>query len=382
MASIPLLVVGDGPQEPTGLGRIARDLCGLIAKSDLGLDLVQVGGTIPPVWQDWRHLPLDPSNEDWGAEQVRQYWLSLWGDRPGILWVIWDPSRLFAYQDLQLPVQKWAYTAIDAVNIWGAIGGPAQEALRSFDRVLAYGRWASHAVRLLRQEAPYLPHGLNTSAYSQEVSAEEDAWVTRTLGPFLRSSSLLVGAVGTNQPRKDWGLYFWTLSELKKRGHNVYGWVHTDQLVKAWAIPQLVADFSLQKQVTITQDLTDRQLALMYRACDVTIGMGLGEGFGYCLVESLAAGVPVVHGGSGGGAELLPRAEWRPPIREERLESVYGLRRPVYRATDFANAVEEVLRWREAVGERVVQAYCRGSVQHLEWSILWPRWRSWIRQGL
>jgi hypothetical protein len=80
--------------------------------------------------------------------------------------------------------------------------------------------------------------------------------------------------------------------------------------------------------------------------------------------------------------ELVPKVEWRFPVRERRLESVYALQRPVFRAADVANAIERIWRWREAVGEATVRAYCRGATAHLSWSSLWPRWYSWIKQGL
>lgn len=383
MRRVPLLIVGDGPQEPTGLGRIARDLAGLISSSDLPLDMVQVGGTVPPVWTSWRHVPLDPANRDWGASQVQAIYESLWGQEPGIVWVIWDPGRLYAYQDLDLPVQKWAYTAIDSTNLHGSFGGPARSALERFDRVLAYGEWASRVVRTMRPTAPYLPHGVTLSTYKKDLSEEADKEVRQILGPFLPDGALVVGSVMTNQPRKDLSLYFGTLAELKQRGHKVYGWLHTDVMVKAWSIPQLVEDFGLQKQITITQPpLSDQTLARLYQACDLTILPSLGEGFGYPIVESLASGVPCIHGNFGGGKELIPKGEWRVPVIAERLESVYALRRPVFAIQDWANAVERTLRWKVEVGEAVAAGFCRLSVQHLDWASLWPRWRSWIKEGL
>src|SRR5258708_5680677 len=114
MEKTPLLLVGDGPQENTGLGRILRDLGRLIVQSD---------------------LPVE---------------------------VIWDPSRLAYYQEISAPVQIWAYPAIDAPNGIGRIGGPAAAALARADRVIAYGRWGSEVIRTVRDQAvPYLPHGLH-----------------------------------------------------------------------------------------------------------------------------------------------------------------------------------------------------------------------------
>lgn len=379
---IPFMLVGDGPGEPTGLGRIARDLSAQIVDSQLRVDFVQIGGLVPPVWSAWRHYPLDRA-DDWGAACVEQLWASIFGRQPGILFLVWDPARCAAYRQLQAPVQKWAYVAIDSENINGTIGGPARPMLEEFDQVLAYGRWGSTVVRTIRPRVSYLPHGLTLSTYQAIETPEEREWVMETLGPYCSPAMTLIGCVATNQPRKDLALYCHTLSKLRERGRHVYGWLHTDTLVKDWAVQQLIEDFRLARNITVTlPGLTDRQLALLYRACRATIAPGLGEGFGYPIVESLAAGVPVVHGDFGGGAELVPKAEWRFPVRALRLESVYAMKRPVFDVEDVANAVERALDWQATIGEGVAEAYCQGAVAHLDWQQLWPRWRQWIQRGL
>ncbi len=378
----PFMIVGDGPQENTGLGRILRDLARQIHTSDLAVELVTVGGSVPPVWRDWPHYPLDERlhcGEDWGASYVEALWLSHFGDRPGILWVIWDPSRLVYYQNISLPVQKWAYTAVDADNGAGSIGGPAAQALATWDRVIAYGRWASEVIKSVRdQPVAYLPHGITPLAINQGVE-----WGRRELGPHVKREDLIIGCVATNQPRKDLGLYFQTLATLKDRGFPVYGWLHTDVLVKSWSVQELVTICGLQRRVTVsTKDYSDAELQALYQTCDVTIAPGLGEGFGYPIVESLAAGIPVVHGDFGGGRELIPKREWRFPVRELRLEGIYGLQRPVFRPADVANAIERVMEWEARFDDTIVEGYCAGAVAHLQWEALWPRWHSWIKAGL
>lgn len=385
MTPTPLLVVSDGPNEPTGLGRIARDLCAQIVRDRLPVDLVQVGGP-SSLWEPWRVVAMGEWERqgDWGAAFVDEVWRQKWGDQPGILWVIWDPSRLAAFVGRKARAQLWSYPAIDAPNRNGTIGGPAGGAIGQADRVLAYGRWASEIIRTLRADpVPYLPHGLALRGVTPATEAEQ-AWARAVLGPYaLGEGVLLVGCVATNQSRKDLGLYFETLAELRRRGYKVYGWLHTDVLTKAWSIVQLVEDCWLAKRVTVTTEtFSDRQLAALYQACDVTIAPGLGEGFGYPIVESLANGVPVVHGNFSGGRELVPKLEWRIPVREVRLEGVYAQQRPVFRAEDVANAVERAIQWRQEIGDRTAAAYCRGAVAHLDWASLWPRWRQWIVQGL
>lgn len=385
MSKTPFLLVGDGPAEPTGLGRLARDLAGLLVQSGLPIDLVQVGGAVPPIWKGWPHLPLDEGHRagDWGAACVAEYWRELWGSQPGILFCVWDPGRLLDYAQLELPVQKWAYCAIDGSNIVGEIQGPAGAALKGFDRVLAYGRWASETLkRTSAVPVPYLPHGIETPTFATRATDEEQAWVASVLGPYVGKADV-IGMVAANQPRKDFGVFFQTLAELRARGRHVYGWLHTDVPVKAWATAQLMSDLQLFKRMTVTIDtFTDRQLALLYQRCAVTMLASAGEGFGYPIVESLASGTPVVTGDCAGGAELVPKAEWRVPSRGTRLEGIYAHARPVWWVSDWANAVERALTWRTAVGRDVCAAYCQGAVAHLDWLSLWPRWRRWVEKGL
>lgn len=382
MDRIPFLLLGDGPGEPTGLGRIARDLAGLIASSDLPYDLLQVGGTVPPVWNLWPHVPLDRSNDDWGARAVEGIYRSRWGNRPGILFAVWDPARLYAYLQIDLPVQRWAYCAIDAENVYGGIGGPAAEVVQQFDRVLAYGRYGSRVLGKTQGREGcregWLPHGLGLAPFLLDATPDEARWAQDLLGPYA-VDKVLIGAVMANQPRKEFGLLFQTVAELRRRGINPYLWLHTDVLVKAWSVQQLVADLDLAKRVTVTTEMyTDRQLACLYQQCAVTLLPSGGEGFGYPIVESLACGVPCVATASAGGAVLVPKVEWRVPVREWRLESVYALNRPVMRVEDWANAAMRALDWCERMAPEVRAGYCRGSVQHLDWAAVWPRWRTWL----
>jgi glycosyltransferase involved in cell wall biosynthesis len=381
MDKIPFLLLGDGPHEPTGLGRIARDLAAQIHTSDLPVSLLQVGGTVPPVWQAWPHVPLDRA-EDWGAANVQQIYQSIWGDRPGILFAIWDPARLFTYGDLQIPVQKWAYCAIDGENVNAGFGGPARAGLETFDRILAYGRYGNRVLNnaLGRESGQWLPHGISTHTY--QVSERDEEAARFALGPHAIGKTIL-GCVMANQPRKDFGILFHTLKLLRERKLPVYLWLHTDELVKAWAVQQLVEDFGLQKLVTVTTEaLSDQQMAGLYAACTVTLLPSLGEGFGYPIAESLAAGTPCVHTDCAEGANLVPKTEWRVPVRNWRLDSVYAIRRPVTRAEDWANAVERCLRWQTDVGPAVTKEYCQGAVAHLDWERIWPRWYAWFKQGL
>jgi glycosyltransferase involved in cell wall biosynthesis len=376
----PLLFVGDSPSRKTGLARILRELaiCTWNDQASLGLSVAVAGwdeefiGSVggPPTFK------ISHAGDDWGSADVSRVWETLYGRQPGILWTVWDPSRCFPYAQIPLPVSRWGYFAIDAHDPHGRIGGPAAAAVRSYDRVLAYTRYGATVLsQTLGRDVPHLPHGLDP-IFAPETEHQP------TFGPYYEPGCTVIGCVAANQPRKDLGLFFATLAELRRRGRNVYGWLHTDQpIFRAWSVPQLVETFGLTRHVWVTTDLTDVELAAHYTACDMTIAPGLGEGFGYPIVESMACGTPVIHGTYGGGAELVPDPHWRFPQVAERLESVYALIRPVFKVDDVANAAESVLNDLEAA-PRQMAAYCQGAVGHLKWADLWPRWRQWIQDGV
>src|SRR4029077_11733014 len=133
------------------------------------------------------------------------------------------------------------------------------------------------------------------------------------------------------------GLLFASVAELKRRGHSVGLWLHTDVLSKAWDVGQLAEDFCFRRGeifVSATADhgvVADAHLAARYAASTVTLAPGLGEGFGYPIVESLACGTPVVHGNYGGGVDLMPCEAWLVEPAAWRLESCYALMRPVFK---------------------------------------------------
>lgn len=370
---IPFLVLSDAPNQPTGLGRIARDLTArLHAESQqLGIRVGQAALRWDGSPWPWPVYPVEDEAQ-WGRRDLPGIWSQFTRNEPGILFSIWDPGRCYGTSELDLyGCRRWGYFAIDAENRHGTISGPAAEAVKRYERVIAYGRWGANVLRpVTRGPVAYLPHGIDLDRWQPQPGA-------------MRK---LVGAVATNQPRKDLGLLFETFALLRDADPSLHFWLHTDlQVTPAWSVPQLAEDFGFNKEdsplILTLPPVHDDYLRGLYSQCLVTIAPGLGEGFGYPIVESLACGAPVIHGDYAGGAELIPMTSWKPEPRAWRYEGAYCLKRPVFDAQDLEGLVQWAVEW--ATEEpALVQAYCRGSVAHLDWKELWPRWRSWFQEGL
>lgn len=412
---IPLLLYGDGPRLASGLARIARDLAlRLVAREEeLGVRVAQVGVDYMGgwQWQTWDFAGFKHDAQDQGRATLEAAIADLTqecGIRP-IVFLITDPARCYeilrpAPQSpdasgqialAQLPATFWGYYPIDAENLQGAVGGPAWAATLWTDRLLGYGRYGAKVLKATREQIQhgaerieprsqgpisYLPHGIEPTfrpGIALEQADPEWADWARSTDPL----ALRIGCVATNQPRKDLGLLFQTLGRLKQQGELIAAWLHTDLLTKAWDVGELVRTCGLERhEVAVSiHPLTDLQLAARYGWSHLTVAPGLGEGFGYPIVESLACGTPVVHGDYAGGVELIPERSWILSPEMWRLESVYAVKRPVHDPRYWA---ETIARIAAVEGKGESRAYCQSAVAHLQWDALWPRWESWIRAGL
>lgn len=378
-----VVVLGDSPRLPTGLGRIAGDLAAHLwqAHERLGIHLLQMGWeygvpTLYPI--AWPLVAFPNIHQDWGRAQVEQTvrqhqeYLGLTSAQV-VLLTVWDPARCFAYADL-LHYHTWGYFAVDGHNRNGSFGGPAAEAVKSYDRVLGYTRYGAEVLRTVRTSpVEYLPHGHYWGAAAFDEAQAAAAPPT---------SGWRLGCVASNTPRKDLGLFFATIRRLRDMGERVYGWLHTDELVTgAWSIPELlevygIADSWVQISLPPCSELG---LQSMYASCAVTLAPGRGEGHGYPIVESLAMGRGVVHCDYAGGAEFTP-AEGRIAAFTYDETNPYCVQRPLLKVDEVALACKALAD--KALEDGTRAHYYAGSVAHLEWSALWPRWETWVRQGL
>src|SRR5258705_1630302 len=201
-ARIPLIVFGDGPRIPSGLARIARDLTArLVAEQDdLGIRVVQVGIDQPGgwQWQSWDFYGFQESLRGYGRQELRMVCEELQqetGERPIVL-AITDPARLYDITrdthtdpyvvallnqpdpDAGPAMELWGYLPIDAYNVSGAIGGPAAEAVRAMNRVLAYGPYGAGVLkRTLGTPISHLPHRIETIFHPDyAVTYADAAW--------------------------------------------------------------------------------------------------------------------------------------------------------------------------------------------------------------
>ena len=376
----PLLIVSDSISCTSGLGRIARDLATRIHANLSDVFRVGTCGYGGPGSSKFKFPEYHVhSIDNWLLPELPQIASDFAPDGDLILMPIWDLSRLYWMADTRscpIPhlrrwletakMQKWLYHPIDGEGPNGKIPGSLAPTMAAFDRIIDYSAFSC----AVTGNKDHLPHGIDASVFFPR-DKKECRQAFRSAGfANLKDKSLLVGIVATNQVRKDWAIGIQTCRELLERGHDVRVWCHTDSLDRHWNIPNLIVDYHLQGRVAITTaNFTDEQMNGFYSACDVTLGIGLGEGFGYPIFESLASGTPCIHGKYGGAAEHMPPSMLIDPIAA-RYEGIFCMKRPVFDPKDWADAVESNIGLPTALPD------------HLDWNNLWKQWEAWFRKGI
>ena len=375
-----VLILGDSPSGPSGLGRITRDLAIRMSRMD-ELEVAVLGYGAPPSSRlpffQYPIRSIGTTTADWIVAELPQVWDDFAGAEPGILFSIWDLSRLEWLGNTDLcplpelqqwiktaPVKKWVYPAIDAESINGGLSMRIKKTAQGFDRVINYTAWSSK----ITGYPDHLPHGIDTQVFQPRPKKEARRRIRNSGCTIFDDQSFLVGIVATNQPRKDWALGLQTVATMLNRGVNVKLWVHTDSSLRHWDINALARDLGLAGRVALSPPMSDEELSWHYSAMDVTLGIG-PEGWGLPLSESLACGVPVVCGSYGGQSEFVPR-DWQIDPVAFRYEGVFANKRPIYEPGPFASLAMEV-------GGQ--QASLPAS---LDWNNLWSSWEQWIRKGL
>lgn len=378
---IPLLLLGDDPTLPTGLARILRDLLRRVVTSPKFADQIEVavlgfgrhgdsemhvnGKAIPL----FRMLPMERTCGEWDMHRIDKEFFK--GRRP-IFWPIWDAVRCLWMPTLKstLGASLWGYFPFDSHSKDGLQPKCVLDVLAKFDHIAVPSRFASNSLGEIPSSV--LPHGYDPNVFYPRERSD------RNICHFPRGTKHAVGVVATNQRRKDWGMVAEVCGELHRKSKDIRFWWHTDSMDCSWNLSLLIQEFGLTGFVTVTNNANDEALAEAYSQCDVTLAPGLGEGFGYPILESIACGTPVIHGAYGAGAEIIERCGFGRVIQPITLRwdnVAFPTFRPVYGPAEWFDAAMEIIAWKvKFTWERDTSAY--------SWDVLMPRWEHWFEAGL
>lgn len=389
MNGTPLLFLTDSPDETSGLARIGRDLAKrVVADPELSqifrvgyLGRGGLGGNFP--WANYtiphNFIGLKDTRE-WGSTVIQQVWNDFAGEEEGHVFSIWDPARMiwlsrpeYLFDSpaksflLNRPFTIWGYFPIDGHSPENkGLGKMAGEALHGYNRILAYTEYGAEIIGhvLGKTGVPFVPHGLDPVWYPRDRAKARQALK-------VRPDVFIVGVVAANQKRKDWGLAADVGKLLREHfgKHKFLQWWHTDIAEREWSIPNIVEEYDMSENTMVTlSPMSDEWLAAAYSACDVTLAIGQGEGFGYPIAESQACGCPVLHSNYAGGACFVPRECRINPTKRYWLDGLSNVMRPIADAEDW---------FIKAKKGRELPV---GDMRPLAWENVWPAWKRWLSE--
>lgn len=394
-----ICIFTDHPSTPSGLARIGRDLATKIATylpDDFNVCTLGHGHRNPslPFTQfNWNpndyYLPFE-------LPSIAREWAQ---GEPIVLMTIHDIQRMLPIADPTFcpddnlahwisanrangKLKLWGYFPIDAHNKDGKLGNQLAHTLTHYDRILVPSKWAKGIVERTIEgvKVDAIPHGIDTDVfkpYPKQESREQLGLVLSSAIQWPKSEltvpedALWIGIVATNQPRKSHAVGIQVVAEIAKT-RPVFLWLHTDALKRdhGWSILELLSDFGLLGCSMVTVgNVSDAAMAIGYSALDFTLGIGRGEGFSFCGVESIFCGTPHYAGSYGAHAEYMDALHLVEPV-EMQIEGPLNLLRPVFRASD----------WVRVIGDGKTQMMFRPD--NLDWNNLWPTFSNWFKEGL
>ena len=379
-----ILTISDAISAQTGLGRIHRDIVTRMVEnlSDV-YDVATMGyGGVGTTKIKVPQFPIEGMNE-WIIPSLPQVCDDFFGKERGTVMFIWDahrtswfsqPERLGGENLAKFPglkdwlvkadIERWIYVPVDSSGPFDKLSIPIAHTLLGFNRILAYGPFGEAVIRRTigddnadQRHLSCLPHGINSDSFYEQprklsrklfleytgaMSLFHMYGVQRITEP-IADDEILIGVVATNQNRKDIALAIETASIIGST-RKVRLWIHTDALERYWNIPTLLSDYGLLNRAVVSMGLIpDSRMATAYSACDVTLGIGLGEGMGYPIFESLFCGTPCLHANYGGAPHWMNNPDLLIEPVAYRYEGSFASKRPVCLAQDWADKANAVI---------------------------------------
>lgn len=397
--SLRLLVVGDAAVR-TGFGRVMEGIFTSLAES---FEIHHLGTNYDgdPHPYSWKVYPARLGGDTWGVRRLAEL---LERCRPHVVFILND---LWVHRDYLAALRQLPgglaelppvvlYTPIDA----GPIDPEAIEPLAGVARFVVYTQFArgvvETAVAGLRQRQPdfafpeieIIPHGVDVEAFRPLDGGDLESGrreARRLLFPDAEDAAerFIVLNANRNQPRKriDTTLRAFALF-ARDKPPSVKLFLHMGVEDLGWNVVQLARRYGVEDRVLMSglgslgPAVSDRQLNLIYNACEVGLNTSTGEGWGLASFEHAATRA----------AQVMPRHQ----ALEELWDGAAVLVKPTFRVLNERILTEAALVGPEAVAgalealysdraylDRMAElAYQTALRPEYRWQTIADRWRS------
>jgi len=309
---IKILMLGDSPFAPSGVGTQLRYICESLLKTGK-FKIINLGGAVKH--QDYRPQKTKEYGEDWvvipvdgygNAEMIRS---AIWTERPDILFFMTDPRYwewLWAIENEIRPHIPMVY-----YHVWDNYPYPHynNKFYSSTDIIYNISKVTHDIVTTVspQVEAHYFPHAVDSDIFCKYDDEAIEELRKEHFGDDQRFTFFWNNR---NARRKQSGsLVFWFNEFAEKVGpENVRLIMHTDPHDKhGQDLPHIISHLNADdgRIMLSTKKIPPDALATMYNLVDCTINISDAEGFGLSTLESLSCETPIIVNMTGGLQEQV-----------------------------------------------------------------------------
>ena len=391
-----ILIIGDAVMA-TGFARVIRSIFQPLHK-DFELHQLATRYNEGPHDYPWKLYPAGKGQSVYGYDQILPLITKI---APDIVFLLYDiPFQITYLQHLRqaVPMPKIVvYSPVEA----GPIAPEIVQQLHGVSRYVLYTEYGRRQIAdslktVQAQDAAFvfpalevIPHGVDTDRFyplrgsdGSIASGKLEARRAMKLDDAEHLEAFIVLNANRNMPRKRIDLTMQGFAEFAKdKPANVKLYLHMATEDTGWNVAILAKRYGIFDRLIMTQadnrrpDFSDRQMNVLYNACDVGITTTTGEGWGMVSFEHAATGA----------AQIVPRhtslAElWRDAA--EFVEPVMTLTYPGNltegHIVDPAGVAAALQRLYEDNDHRTMlaqAAYASATQPDLNWNSIAARWK-------
>ena len=318
---IKILTISDHPLSPSGVGSQTKYFIVEMIKTGK-FQFISLGGAIKH--EDYKPIKMEEFGDDWiifptdgyGNQDVVRSMIRT--QRPDMLWFMTDP-RFFPWL-WEIENEIRSLVPMVYYHVWDNYPYPVfnKPWYDSTDVVVTISKLTSDLVQTVSPtvEEHYLPHAIPTEVFKKMDKSNVSHFRKEQFG--IEDDHFLIFWNNRNARRKQSGsLIFWFNDFLKKlqKKHPAAKatlLMHTEPTdPNGQDLHAINNNLGLvNKEVLISSQKVDLpNLAMIYNAADVTIGISDAEGFGLATFESMACETPIIITMTGGLQEQVTFVE-------------------------------------------------------------------------
>lgn len=377
---LKVLWVSDSPLIGTGFARVTREITKRLAQIP-GIEIACLGWhydgwpyareQFPAVIFPSQGPSEGPGNFERAVNEFKPDVVITLAEIYMVDWLRHHPTR---------PRFKWiAYFPVDGSPFYP----PWEPILKDVDELVTMSQYGRDVLQtgVASKRIHLIYHGVDTGLFRPLPERAQLKSHPRFKGKFV------IGCVARNQARKNIPALVKAFALASQKIDDLHLYLHMNPCDVGYDIVTLLHRYGLKGKADVSspdfslqQPLEDEQLNRLYNIFDLTVLPTAGEGFGLPILESFAAGIPVVATDCSSCSELLRGRGELVKVLTTMTVGTNLLEQAVIDVDDLAACIEKLYRNQQLAKE--FSAAALEFARSFSWDKLIPQWFEVIRLAM